>query len=125
MSKFFWAVKTFEGPVSVDAFCRLYEMHPQTRKICLDDGDQIYSAQSGCCSFHPRRANKTQKIERVELSFCQKNKWEDDWVQYWFYAKIGFPDPEGSSEEIYPLASEIEDFDHTYQPGFIKHSAEL
>jgi hypothetical protein len=28
LSKFFWVVKTFDGPVSVDAFCRLYEMHP-------------------------------------------------------------------------------------------------
>ena len=30
---------------------------------------------------------------------------------YWFYAKIGFPDPEGSSEEKYLLASDIEMFD--------------
>ena len=31
LSKFLWAVRTFEGSVSVDAFCRLYEMHPQGR----------------------------------------------------------------------------------------------
>ena len=28
LSKFFWAVKTFWGPISVDAFCHLYELHP-------------------------------------------------------------------------------------------------
>ena len=39
---------------------------------------------------------------------------------YWFYAKIGFPDPEGSSEEKYLLASDIEMFDHVYQPAFNK-----
>ena len=27
MSKFIWAVRTFGGEVSVDAFCRLYELH--------------------------------------------------------------------------------------------------
>ena len=82
LSKFFWAVKTFEGPVSVDAFCRLYEMHPQTRKVSFEEDPQVFSAQSGCCSFHPRRTNKTHGIDRMELSYCQKNKWEDDWEQY-------------------------------------------
>ena len=81
LSKFFWAVRTFEGPVNVDTFCRLYEMHPQTRKVSFDEDPQVFSAQSGCCSFHPRRTNKTQGIERMELSYCQKNKWEDDWEQ--------------------------------------------
>jgi len=95
LSKFFWAVKTFEGPISVDAFCRLYEMHPQTRKVSFDEDPQVYSAQSGC-SFHPRRTNKTHGIDRMELSYCQKNKWEDDWEQYWFYAKIGFPSVDSS-----------------------------
>ena len=28
LSKFFWAVRTFAGPVSVHTFCRLYELHP-------------------------------------------------------------------------------------------------
>ena len=39
---------------------------------------------------------------------------------YWFYAKIGFPDPEGSGEEKYVLASDIEVFEHTYQPAYSK-----
>ena len=48
----------------------------------------------------------------VMLSTAYKNKWEGNWLGYWFYAKIGFPDPEGSSEEKYLLASDIEMFDH-------------
>jgi len=40
---------------------------------------------------------------------------------YWFYAKIGFPDPEGSGKEKYLLASDIEVFEHTYQPAYSKH----
>jgi len=39
---------------------------------------------------------------------------------YWFYAKIGFPDPEGSGEEKYLQASYIEVFEHTYQPAYSK-----
>ena len=44
LSKFFWAVKTFEGPVNVDAFCRLYKMHPQTQKVSFDEDPQVFSA---------------------------------------------------------------------------------
>ena len=73
LSKFFWAVKTFGGPISVDTFCRLYELHPQGRKVRFADEDEVFSAQSGCCTFVARRPNKSQKIDRVELSYCQKN----------------------------------------------------
>ena len=75
LSKFFWAVKTFRGPISVDGFCRLY---PQGRKVRIEDEDDVFSAQSRCCTFVPRRSNKTLKIDRVELSYCQKNRWDDD-----------------------------------------------
>ena len=54
------------------------------------------------------------------LSTAYKNKWEGNWLGYWFYAKIGFPDPEGFVEEKYLLASDIEMFDHVYQPAFSK-----
>jgi len=70
LSKIFWAVKTFWGPISVDAFCHLYELHPQGRKVRFEDEDEAFSAQSGCCTFVPRRPNRTQKIERLELSYC-------------------------------------------------------
>ena len=44
LSKFFCAVKTFGGAVSVDAFCRLYELHPQGRRVSFEDDDQVYTA---------------------------------------------------------------------------------
>jgi len=122
LSKFFWAVKTFEGPISVDAFCRLYEMHPQTRKVSFDEDLQVYSAQSGC-SFHPRRTNKTHGIDRMELSYCQKNKWEDDWEQYWFYAKIGFPSVDSSEGLSYPLAAKVAKFKHITKADFRRTAA--
>ncbi|RLM79806.1 putative retrotransposon protein [Panicum miliaceum] len=53
LSKFFWAIKTFKAPVSPDAFCRFYELHPQGRKISFDGEDEIYHAQSACCTFVP------------------------------------------------------------------------
>jgi len=118
LSKFFWAVRTFGGPISSDAFCRLYELHPQGRKISFEGENQVYIAQSGCCTFVPRRNNKTLRIERVELSYCHKNKWEDDWVQYWFYAKIDFSGTSSSSGVSHPLASKVLTFEHVNQPDF-------
>ena len=93
-------------------------MHLQGQKVSFEDDDKVYSAQSGCCSFHPRWVNKVQKIERIELSFCQKNKWEDDWEQYWFYTKIGFPSVEPSEGVSYPLAAKIEEFKHITKADF-------
>ena len=37
LSKKFWAVRTFEVASSNDAFCRFYELHPQGRKVNLED----------------------------------------------------------------------------------------
>ena len=107
----------------MDPFYRLYEMHPQTRKVSFDEDPQVYSAQSGCCSFHPRRTNKTQGIDRIELSYCQKNKWEDDWEQYWFYAKIGFPTVDSSEGVSYPLAAKVAEFKHTTNVDFRRTAA--
>ena len=46
-------------------------------------------------------------------------------MKYWFYAKIGFLKPGAPLEVYYPLALGIELFEHTYQPGFNKHSQEF
>lgn len=61
----------------------------------------------------------------MELLHAQKNKWEDDWLQYLFYAKIGFLNLEGVGEVVYPSASDILSFEHTYQPDFNKHLLEF
>ena len=68
------------------------------------------------------RSNKKTSLMKVVLAAAQKNKWEGNWLEYWFYAKIGFSDPEGSSEERFLLASDIEAFDHTFQPAYNKRA---
>ena len=65
----------------------------------------------------------TQVIEKMELSYCQKNKWEDDWEQYWFYAKIGFPSDNSSEGVYYPLATKVEEFKHVSKADFRRTSA--
>jgi len=50
----------------------------------------------------------------------RKNKWEDNWEQYWFYAKIGFPSAESSGEISYPLAAKIEEFKHVTKADFCR-----
>lgn len=68
LSKFFWAMRTFGGQVSVDAFCRLFELHPQGQKITFEGEDELFEAQSGCCTFMPRCGNKKAGLRRIEIS---------------------------------------------------------
>jgi len=91
--------------------------------VTFEDDGQLYTAQSGYCSFHPRRANKTQKIEHIKLSYCQKNKWEDDWAQYWFYAKISFPASGPSVAVSYPLSAKVVRFNHVSKANFKRTAA--
>ena len=79
----------------------------------MDDDDEESEVQNGCCTFVPRKSNKKTGLTKVVLAAAQRNKWEGNWLGYWFYAKIGFPDPEGSSGERFLLDSDIEAFDHT------------
>jgi hypothetical protein len=110
LSKFLWAVRTFGGEVSADGFSRLFELHCQDRKILEEGETEPSEAQNACCTFIPRKNNKKAKLERVELSTAHKNKWEDGWVKYWFYAKVEFSKPESPSEVFYLLAADVEIF---------------
>jgi len=53
-------------------------------------------------------AKRQQSDPRLEISYCQKNKWDKEWMQYWFYVRtssttsIGF---DGRKVTCYPLAS--------------------
>ena len=99
LSNFLWVARTFGGGVSVDAFCRLFQLHCQPRKVFVDDDDEESEVQNGCYTFVPRKSNKKTGLTKVVLAAAQKNQWEGNWLGYWFYAKIGFSDPEGSNEE--------------------------
>lgn len=126
LSKFLWAVGTSGVQLSTDVFCHLYELHSQTWKVFTEGGDdESYEAQSGCCTFVPRKNNKKIGLKRLELSHSQKNKWEDDLAQYWFYAKICFPNPKKPGEVFYLMAVKVLPFEHTHQPGFNKRLPEF
>ena len=82
LSKFLWIARTFGVVVSVDAFCRLFELHCQPHKVFVDDDEEESEVQNGCCTFVPRKANKKTGLERIMLSTTQKNKWEGNWIKY-------------------------------------------
>ena len=65
-----------------------------------------------------RRPNKSLKIDRLELSYCQKNRWDDDWAQFWFYAKVAFPGSDDPANVSYPLASKVNLVEHISQAEF-------
>ena len=69
-----------------------------------------------------RRSNKTLNIEKMVISHCQKNRWDDDYAQHWFYAKIGFSDGKTPLKVIYPVASKIAALEHVNQAEFWRSS---
>jgi len=121
--KFFWVAKTFGRDVDVDAFLRYHELHHQRRLVKFDGDSEKFDAQLGCCTFVARRENKKKKIQRIELSFSQKNKWEDDWTRYWFYVKVERPDPLSPDTAIYPFACQVEELKVIHIPSFDSKSA--
>jgi len=82
LAKFLWVVRTFRGEVSVDAFCRLFQLHCQPRKVYVDDDAELSEVQNGCCTFVPRKPNKRTGLAKVMLSTAYKNKWEVYWLGY-------------------------------------------
>src|SRR5688572_20180519 len=36
----------------------------------------------------PRQKNDKRNLPRVELTFAQRNKWDDAWLTHWFYVKV-------------------------------------
>ena len=94
LSKFFWIQRTFEGQISADIFARLFKLHIQRKVIKLDDGE-LYEAHYGCCIFNTRRKNANQKLVHIQLVPCSNNKWDDDWLQHWFYVKVDMSEAKG------------------------------
>lgn len=121
--KFFWVAKTFGSDVDVDAFIHYHELHHQQRLVKFEGSSEKFDAQLGCCSFVTRRENKKKKIQRVELSFSQKNKWEEDRLRYWFYVMVGCPDPLSPDTTIYPFACKVEDLNITHISDYDAQSA--
>nr|XP_034583466.1 uncharacterized protein LOC117846414 [Setaria viridis]XP_034583473.1 uncharacterized protein LOC117846414 [Setaria viridis] len=96
LSKFYWVQRTFGGSVDVEGFARLHELHIQKKRTYSEEG--VCENHFGCCTFVPRRKNDKRNLPRVELTFAQRNKWDNAWLTHWFYVKIemaglgtGFP----------------------------------
>ena len=53
------------------------------------------------------------KVEQIS-----EDRWDDDWAQFWFYAKVAFPGSEDPAEVSYPLASKVELLGHISQAEF-------
>ena len=56
----------------MDAFCRLFQLHCQPRKVYVDDEVELSEVQNGCCTFVPRKPNKRTGLEKVMLSTAYK-----------------------------------------------------
>ena len=57
----------------MDTFCAYYELQQQTKKVMVEK--IAFEAQFGSCTF---MAKRSQKEEKLEISFAQRNKWDKD-----------------------------------------------
>jgi hypothetical protein len=67
LSKYVWAMTSYDGQPSVEVFAKYYCLHWQKRMI----GDGV--AQFGSCTFTPKTGKTTMEV--VELVPCAHNKW--------------------------------------------------
>lgn len=102
-SKFYWVQRTCGGHIDVDGFVRLFKLHIQQKRVTFEGEEGIFENHFVCCTFAMRRKNEKQGIKRIELSHAQRNRWEDDWLNYWFYIKIDISDAFGINRPFYPF----------------------
>jgi hypothetical protein len=53
-------------------------------------------------------AKRQQEGSHFEISYCQKNKWDSDWMKYWFYIRmysVTHTFEDGTKVVRHPLAS--------------------
>jgi len=65
--------------------------------------------QFGSCAFMPCH---TMPGPRCEISYCQKGKWEKDWMRAWFYVRtpaVSKTLEDGSVDKVYPYASQMKE----------------
>lgn len=107
LSKFCWVCESYGLEPELDTFCAYYELQRQPKKATI--GKIVLVAQFGSCTFMVKRS---QKEERLEISFAQRNKWDKDWTCYWFYVKtsgVNTRDKRGNKAVRYLLASTMDD----------------
>ena len=108
LSKFAWACESYGAVPHIDTFCSYFELQRQPKKVKDAEGVECI-AQFGSCAFMPRR---TMLGARCEISFCQKGKWEKDWMKAWFYVRTPAASKtmdDGRVDKLYPYASKMKE----------------
>jgi hypothetical protein len=103
LSKFCWACESYGAALNIDILCAYFELQKQPKKVTVDGVELV--AQYGSCTF---MAKRFQGVNKLELSFCQNEKWDRGRMEDWFYVRttgqtLTYDD--GLEETIYPLAS--------------------
>jgi len=114
LSKFAWACESYGAMPHIDTFCSYFELQRQPKKVKDAEGVDCI-AQFGSCAFMPRR---TMPGPRCEISYCQKGKWEKDWMRAWFYVRTLAASKtmeDGSVDKVYPYASEMKELRPIYK----------
>jgi hypothetical protein len=103
LNKFCWACESYGVVPNVDTFCTYYELQKLLKKVKVGGVELV--AQYGSCAF---MAKRSWEGDCLEISWCQKNKWDHDWMKHWFYVKTSSMTRtyvDGTSEVLWPLAS--------------------
>jgi hypothetical protein len=69
-------------------------------------GEEELTTQYGSCAFLAKR--QQPEGSHSKISYYQKNKWDCDWMRYWFYLKtysVTRTYEDGTKEVHFPLAS--------------------
>ena len=91
-------------------FCAYYELQKQPKKKKeMREGKEVEVIyQYGSCTFMSKR---NQGVNRLEISFCQKGKWDRGWLEEWFYVKtygVRSTTEDGAEVAEYTLTSRME-----------------
>ena len=94
----------------MDTFCAYYELQKQPKKKKeMREGKEVEVIyQYGSCTFMSKR---NQGVDRLEISFCQKGKWDRGWLEQWFYVKtygVCGTTEDGAEVREYPLTSRMD-----------------
>jgi hypothetical protein len=82
LSKYNWAVASFDGVPSADGFSKWYELHYQPKKMSVHRVEVL--VQYGCINFHAKHYGG----HGARLTVAVKNKWSRGWTWDWFYCMV-------------------------------------
>jgi hypothetical protein len=101
LSKYFWAVISFDGEPSSDGFVKRYELHYQLKKVIVGDFEKFQ--QLGVINFRARRGGGAR------LTSAIKNKWSTGWTRAWFYCKVPLHACSQGGKFMHALCSHMSD----------------